>query len=140
MNQLNLALLIIGLSIVILGAVLFFTVPAELKESFIGMHANGYAVENGEWGFRSGSSFDPGRFDHNWSRSHGGFWFLPLLIFILIPVFMFRKKAGDNYLGHKRYGYMKNPIDILRQAYAEGRMTKEEYLERKKILEQEEEI
>ena len=139
-KNLNIALLIIGISIVILGTVLFFTVPGEVKESFIEMHAHGYAVRNGEWGDRSGSSFGPGRFDHTWNRTHGGFWFLPVLIFIFILFFVLRKRGTINYSKHRRDRYMKNPLEILRSSYAEGRMTREEYLERKKILEQEEEL
>lgn len=139
-NYINIALLIVGLSIIILGIVLFFTIPSELKESFTEIHSNGYKVVNGEWGFRSGRDVGFGRYNHGWNRFHGGFMFVPLLILIFIPVFIFRKRGPFNYSGHGRDEFMKDPVDILRSNYAEGRITREEYLERKKILEKEEEI
>lgn len=136
-NYLNIALLIIGLSIVILGAVLFFTIPAELKESFAEMHANGYKIEKGEWGIGSGRGMVHGRYGHTWNRHHGGFLCIPLLILLIIPVFLLRKRGPFNY---SRHGFMKDSRDILRTSYAEGRINREEYLERKKIFEQEKEV
>lgn len=139
-NYLNLALLIIGASILILGAVLFLTVPAEIKDSFREMHINKFSLENGEWNDRFGSGVFPGTFDPAWKRSHGGIWVFPLAILVLVLIISIGRRVSSNYFGHRRHGFMENPINILRRSYADGRMTREEYLEKKTILEQEKEV
>ncbi|MCK5201650.1 MAG: SHOCT domain-containing protein [Spirochaetales bacterium] len=133
-NHLNTALLIIGISIVILGAVLFFTVPAEIKDSFREMHANSFVLKNGEW------HFGPGRDSFPVAHGHGGIWVFPLIILTLILVTVIGRRSASNFFGHRRPGYMKNPMDTLRSSYADGSITREEYLERKKVFEQEKEV
>lgn len=138
-NYLNMALLIIGISIVILGAVLYFTVPVEIKDSFKEIHINSYALENEKWNFLSGRGAFPGYHDFAFTGFHGGIWFFPLAILVLVLVIGIRKRAGSHYLGHSQHGYAGSPMDILHRSYANGKMTRAEYLERKNILEQEKE-
>ena len=97
-------------------------------------------MENGELNFRSERGPFPGSHHLAWKRSHGGIWVFPLAILILVLVFSIRKISGSYYFGHKLHGSSENPIEILRRSYADGRMTREEYLERKNILEERKEV
>ncbi len=134
-NNLNIVLLIVGISILVLGTVLLFTVPPELKSGFFEMHDNAWG--NKEWGFGSGHGSFPGSYEHSWNKTHGmGIWFVPLVVIVLFLFFGIGKRSGRYFPGH---GSVSNPLDILRRSYAEGRMSREEYLEKKSVLEDEKE-
>ena len=61
----------------------------------------------------------------------------PILVLVLVTGI---RRRSSYFFGHRRPGYMKNPMDTLRRSYADGQMTREEYLERKKVFEQEKEV
>jgi uncharacterized membrane protein len=136
-NYLNIALLIIGLSILLLGTVLFFTVPAELKDRFLEKQNNKYEWENKEWGFGHGSGSFAEAYNHSWNKRHGGGnWFIPLAVLGVFLIIVIGKRLGRHHFGHGGHGRVNNPMDILRKSYANGRISREEYLEKKTVLEE----
>ena len=65
------------------------------------------------------------------------FFLIAVPVFILI-IGRFSRRGSFRNGKHCSpvHGFTESPMDILRRTYAEGRMTKEEYLERKKTLEE----
>ncbi len=101
-NKLNMALLIIGISMVILGVILYFTVP----------------LERGEWTSPLDRGYFTGVHGFDRYRSPGGIWFFPLVIIGLILIIGFRKRHGSYYSRPGRHFNEGNPMNILRRSYA----------------------
>ena len=59
-------------------------------------------------------------------------WWIVWIIFVIWIFFSSygRKKAADKYIPFDN----QNPLDILKERYARGEITKEEYLEAKETL------
>ena len=139
-NYLNFALLIIGISILILGTVLFFTAPEEMKDSFKKMHISRYIIENGERHYQFGRDTFPGHNTPAWKGSNGRILILPMFVLVLVLIIGIGKIVAGNFFLHKRSGYRESPENILRRSYADGRITREEYLDRKNNLEKGKEV
>ena len=139
-NRLNLAILIIGISIIVLGGVMLLTLPDGLKENFNGFHGNRFSMEKGDWSNKFNGNSSDGYYNHMGSRSHGGIWILPSIIIVVLIAVGFRKKSNRHFHGHGGHECQEKPVDVLRRSYAAGRMTRYEYLERKSTLENDEEV
>lgn len=61
------------------------------------------------------------------------FWWLVPFIVIVIIVLLVRKPQSTNY--HRDIS-RETPLEILKKRYAKGEISKEEYLEAKKTLEE----
>jgi hypothetical protein len=136
-NHLNLALIITGLSILVLGAVLVFTLPQEIRDGFWEKHTDRFTIGSEEWNDNLGKDTFRSFEDFHGRKPHGAIGFFLLLLAVPILFFGFREIGKGGLFRHGRYSSNESSIDILRRSYAEGRMTREEYLKRKKTFEEE---
>lgn len=58
-----------------------------------------------------------------------------LLIFIIVLVILFRPDFLRNLFGSERGEIKANPLEILKERYARGELSEEEYIKMKKNLE-----
>jgi len=138
---LTIALIVLGVAIVALGAVLVFTGSGA---------AAGYG---GGWAFGRGH-MDGYRGLANRGRylgyGHFGFPWLPILGFVIL--FVVLAKAGRRHHffsmhdhGHRHgfgrdenHGADESAIEVLRKEFAEGRISMEDFVARKKVLDEDE--
>lgn len=74
-------------------------------------------------------------------RMMGGAGIFGLLVFLLIAGTIFRRMKGHRHgLHHGTQGVqeeaVRDPLEVLSEAYARGELTRELYLERKAVLEE----
>ena len=136
-NHLNLALIITGLSILVLGAVLVFTLPQEIRDGFWGKHIDRFSIGSEEWKDNFGKDSLRSFEGFHGRKPHSAIGFFLLLLAAPVLFIGFREIVKGGLFRHGRYSSNESSIDILRRSYAEGRMTREEYLKRKETLEEE---
>ena len=84
-----------------------------------------------------------GPYDHSWMFQGGGgmflgslgmilIWGIPLLILFALLKYLFGKPHGAS--GEKNLSEKKTPLDILKEAYARGEISREEYLQKRDDL------
>lgn len=83
-----------------------------------------------------------GPYDHSWMFEGGGmffgglwmilFWGIPLLILFALLKYLFAKPRWN--IGQKDIPERKTPLDILKEAYARGEISREEYLQKRDDL------
>ena len=122
-SRLNTALILIGLSAVVIAVVLFLTIPEDAKAQFLEYHSHFAKGPDGE----IAPPFFHGRVHHR----HGGILFIVLIALIAAGI-MHRKAAFHKF--HRQWNG-GSAMDILRKEYATGDISKEEYLARKSVLE-----
>ena len=115
-------LLVLIVSILVLGTTLIITAPSVFPEYFKEGKL-GELHEKGFWGKKFNSH--PG-FHHHFPAK-----LIPFLIIGSIIVLIVVKKRGY-HLPHTRFHH--SALDILKEKYARGEISTEEYEERKKIL------
>lgn len=135
---LNRAIIVLLVVVPVLATVLFIAVPGSVKDR-IGerYEITREAFEEGEWphpqfddGGRwgTGPRWMPGRHP----RFHPGGFFVPLLVVggvvFLVSARRYRGRHGDEP------GQRGSAIDHLRERYAAGEITSEEYHERLRVL------
>ena len=136
-NHLNLALIITGLSILVLGAVLAFTLPQEIRDGFLEKHIDRFTIGSEKWNDNFGKDSFRSFEDFHDRKPHGAIGFFLLLLAAPVLFIGFREIGKGGLFRNGKYSSNESSIDILRRSYAEGRMTREDYLKRKKTLEEE---
>ena len=83
-----------------------------------------------------------GPYDHGWMFGGGGMlfgvlwmiliWGIPLLLLFALLKYLIANPRGD--AGRKDMPEKKTPLDILKEAYARGEISREEYLQKRDDL------
>lgn len=83
-----------------------------------------------------------GSYDHSWmfggkGMFFGGLWMIlmwgiPLLVLFLLLKYLFAKPQGG--VGRENKPEKASPLDILKEAYARGEISREEYLQKRDDL------
>lgn len=74
--------------------------------------------------------------EHGWGMGYGmGWWWIIGIILIIIIVWLVVKAINQNKHPTSINAENKSPLDILKERYARGEIDKEEFEERKRMLE-----
>lgn len=139
-TYLNAALIVVGVLIVVLGVTLVLTVPPEVKD-FVRARHERILSGDPDRGFAPGDETFPA-FPHRWGRygyHRGPFFFgagrLLGFAFIVLLVVAAGFVVVRGTLGSRRFSGEREAVEILREKYASGEISKDEYTARRRVLE-----
>ena len=69
--------------------------------------------------------------NHSWGLGSGYFWIIGIII-IIVAIWLIVKILGRS--NNRNAPIEKTPVDILKDRYARGEISKQEYQEKKKVI------